>query len=80
MRSVTSWKCVGAAARTIFILQKSNVVFLVMPFHEILIDTEFSMFKAASTCQPVINLVLCDKVLIPYFHRIRCRKFFLYHI
>ena len=79
MRSVTSRKCVGAAARTIFIFHKSNVVFLVMPFNEILIDTEFSMFKAASSCQPVINLVLCDEVLIPYFHRISCREFFLFH-
>ena len=69
----------GAATRTIFIFQKSNVVFLVMPFHEILIDTELSMFKTASSCQPVINLVLCDKVLIPYLYRIKCRKFFLFH-
>ena len=69
----------GAATRTIFIFQKSNVVFLVMPFHEILIDTELSMFKAASTSQPVINLVLCDKVLIPYLYRIKCWKFFLFH-
>ena len=69
----------GAATRTIFIFQKSNVVFLVMPFHEILIDTELSMFKAASTSQPVINLVLCDKVLIPYLYHIKCRKFFLFH-
>ena len=46
-----------------------------MSLHEILIDTEFSMFNPASACQPVINLILCDKIFCPDFHSILYRKF-----
>ena len=65
----------GTTTNAIFIFQKSNCFFLVMSFHEILINAESSMLIAASPAKCIVNFILCDKIFLCYLHRIRQWKF-----
>ena len=49
MGIIVARKSTGTTTNTIFFLQKSNRLLLVMPFHEIIIDTESSMLISASS-------------------------------
>ena len=61
-------QCVGTAACSIFIFKESNIIFFIMPLHEILITAELPMMNVTAACQPGVYLVLCDKILIPHLH------------
>jgi len=61
-------------ANAIFIFQKSNCFFPVMSFHEILINAESSMLIAASPAKCIVDFILCNKIFLLHFHRIRQRN------
>jgi len=65
----------GTTANAIFIFQKCNRFLLVMSFHEILIDAESTMLITASPAKCIVNLILCNKIFLCYFHSIRQWKF-----
>ena len=72
-------QCVGTASCAIFIFKERNIIFFIMPLHEILINPEMPMMKTAAPCQPGVYLVLCDKILIPHLHTVLCRIFSFFH-
>ena len=45
-----------------------------MPFPEILINVESSILITAAPAQCIVNLILCNKIFLRYFYRIRQRK------
>ena len=75
MPGIAPHKCMGTSACTVFIFKEGNIFFLVMPFHEILIDTELPMMKIASACQTGIYLVLRNKIFMQNLYIVLCRIF-----
>ena len=73
--AVCTYKCRSSTADTVFIFQKFNSLFTVMPLHKILIDAESAMFITAPPAKTVVYLVLCNKILFLYLHAFRKRIF-----
>ena len=64
----------GTSANPIFIFQKCYVFLFVMPLCKIIINAKRSIGISTSPSKGIVNLILCDEILLLYLQCIRQRE------